>query len=396
MHSPEPVISRADRTLSIAAAIAAVSVVGVGISLSIPLLALELEGRGIANTWIGINTAVAGIATIFTAPFVPLLVRKLGVRGVLSLSIVITALSLLAFKAIPSFAMWFPLRFVFGAALCVLFAVSEFWINAVASPKRRGLMMGLYATGLSVGAAMGPVILGLTGSRGWEPYVAGAVVMSLGIIPILIAHGVTPKIHEEDHHHVLGFVRRSPIATLAALMFGAVETAVLSFLPLYGVRLGLTETSASLLLTIAVLGNVAFQIPLGLLSDKIDRRYLLLFCAGFGTLGAAVLPFIPVESLAFKVAVFLATGIVGSIYTVGLAHLGERFRGADLAAANAAFVMLYSIGLIIGPPLVGFGMDAYNPYGFAFVVAGMLGVYVAVVVACIVRSEMREGLTSKG
>ncbi|WP_035716236.1 MFS transporter [Azorhizobium doebereinerae] len=396
MHAPERPISRAGRSASIAAAISAVSVVGIGLSLSIPLLALELESRGIANTWIGVNTAVAGVATIFTAPFVPLMVRKLGVRGVLTLAILATALSLLGFKAIPSFAMWFPLRFVFGAALCILFAVSEFWINAVAPPHRRGLVMGLYATGLSVGAALGPVILGVLGARGWAPYVAGAAVMTLGIIPILLAHGMTPRIHEEDHHGVLGFVRRSPIATLAALMFGAIETAVMSFLPLYGVRLGLSDSQASLLLTIAVLGNVAFQVPLGLVSDKIDRRYLLLFCASMGTLGAAVLPFIPVDTLGFKVAMFLVTGIVGSIYTIGLALLGERFRGADLAAANAAFVMLYSIGLVIGPPLVGFGMDAYNPYGFAVVVAGLLGLYVAVVVACLVRAGMRDGLTNKG
>ncbi len=396
MHAPERPIARASRSASITAAISAVSVVGIGISLSIPLLALELESRGISNTWIGVNTAVAGIATIFTAPFVPLLVRKLGVRTLLTLAIAVTALTLLGFKAIPSFSMWFPLRFAFGAALCVLFAVSEFWINAVAPPHRRGLVMGIYATGLSVGAAMGPAILGILGARGWAPYVAGAAVLSLGAIPILLARGMTPTIHEEDHHGVLGFVRRSPIATLAAFVFGAIETAVMSFLPLYGVRLGLSDISASLLLTIAVLGNVAFQIPLGLASDKIDRRFLLLGCAAFGTAGALVLPFIAVDTLGFKVAVFLATGVVGSLYTVGLAHLGERFSGADLAAANAAFVMLYSMGLIVGPPLVGFGMDAYNPYGFAYVIAGMLGVYVAVVAARLGVERRREGLTIPG
>lgn len=396
MHAPERPIARASRSASITAAISAVSVVGIGISLSIPLLALELESRGIANTWIGINTAVAGVATVITAPFVPLLVRKLGVRTLLTLAIAVTALTLLGFKAIPSFVMWFPLRFAFGAALCILFAVSEFWINAVAPPHRRGLVMGIYATALSIGAAMGPAILGLLGSRGWAPYVAGAAVLSLGAIPILMARGMTPKIHEDDHHGVLGFVRRSPIATLAAFIFGAVETAVMSFLPLYGVRLGLSDTDASLLLTIAVLGNVAFQIPLGLVSDKIDRRFLLLICALFGTVGALVLPFLAVHTLEFKVAVFLATGIVGSLYTVGLAHLGERFHGADLAAANAAFVMLYSVGLIVGPPLVGFGMDAYNPYGFAYVVAGMLGMYVLVVMGRLSFERRREGLTIPG
>ncbi len=380
MHAPNRPAVQTSRTASIAAAISAISVVGVGISLSIPLLALEMESRGISGTLIGINTAVAGVATIFTAPFVPLLVRNLGIRVLLSFAIAVTALSLLAFKAVPSFPMWFPLRFAFGAALCVLFAVSEFWINAVAPPERRGLIMGIYATALSVGAAMGPIILSILGPSGWPPYIAGAVVLSAGVIPILLAHDdMTPKIVDEDHHGVLAFVRRSPSATLAALVFGAIETAVMSFLPLYGLRLGLPGGEASLLLTIAVLGNVAFQIPLGLVSDKIDRRLLLLVCAVVGCIGGLILPFVPITSLAFKVTVFIATGVVGSLYTVGLAHLGSRFHGADLAAANAAFVMLYSIGLIIGPPLVGAGMDAYNPYGFAFVMSGMLGAYALVV-----------------
>ncbi|OYX13446.1 MAG: hypothetical protein B7Z15_07240, partial [Rhizobiales bacterium 32-66-8] len=136
MHAPTRSKAGESRAASIAAAISSVSVVGIGISLSIPLLAIELEGRGISSTWIGLNTAVAGVATIMIAPFVPLLVRKVGVRPLLTLAIAITSLSLLAFKAIPSFVLWFPLRFALGAALCILFAVSEFWINSVAPPAK--------------------------------------------------------------------------------------------------------------------------------------------------------------------------------------------------------------------------------------------------------------------
>lgn len=379
MHAPHGSLGHMSRTASIAAAISAITVVGVGISLSIPLLALELESRGIVNKWIGINTAVAGIATIFTAPFVPLLVRKMGLRALLVGAIILAAASLVGFKAAPSFLMWFPLRFAFGAALCILFAVSEFWINALAPPNRRGLIMGIYATALSLGAALGPTILSVLGASGWAPYLAGAVVLLLGAIPILLARGITPRIHDDSHHGVLTFVRRSPSAVLAALVFGAIETAVMTFLPLYGLRLGLSETSAALLLTAAVLGNVAFQIPIGLISDKVDRRVLLFCCSLAGAAGACTLPFVPVSSPWFLAMIFLATGVVGSLYTVGLAHLGERFHGADLAAANAAFVMLYSVGLIAGPPLAGAGMDLYNPYGFAFVISTMLAVYAAIV-----------------
>ncbi|MFS8038407.1 MFS transporter [Xanthobacter sp. AM11] len=380
MHAPEGPAGHMSRMASIAAAISAITVVGVGLSLSIPLLALELEGRGISSFWIGINTAMAGVATIFTAPFVPMLVRRLGLRALLVAAILLAALSLLGFKAAPSFVLWFPLRFAFGAALCILFAVSEFWINTLAPRDRRGLVMGIYATALSIGAALGPAILSVLGAAGWAPYVAGAVVLAAGMVPIVLANGMTPRIHDDDEHHgVLTFVRRSPSAVLAALVFGAIETAVMTFLPLYGLRLGLTEGNAALLLTAAVLGNVAFQIPLGLISDKVDRRILLLACSVVGAAGALTLPFVPVSSSLFLAMIFLATGVVGSLYTVGLAHLGERFHGADLAAANAAFVMLYSVGLIIGPPLAGFGMKLYDPYGFAFVICGMLSLYALVV-----------------
>lgn len=396
MHAPVPPPKATSQTAmsqaaSIAIAISAIAVVGVGLSLSIPLLALELESRGISSTLIGLNTAVAGLATIILAPFVPRMVRTMGARALLISGTIVTAICLLSFKAVPSFILWFPLRFIFGGALCVLFVVSEFWINAVAPPHRRGLIMGIYATALSIGAALGPVMLSILGSTGWTPYVAGALVLLAGALPILFARGMAPAIADNSSHGIFTFLRRSPTALLAALVFGAMETSVLSFLPVYGMRLGLPESNASLLLTIAVMGNVAFQIPLGLVSDKVDRRLLLCGCSALGGVGCFCLTLLDAHSFAFLAMVFLATGVVGSLYTVGLAHLGARFHGGDLAAANAAFVMMYSVGLIVGPPLTGAGMDAYNPYGFAIVIGGSLAAYALLVAVRLLQRRDEAG-----
>lgn len=387
MHGPARPLGRERQIASLTAAISAVAVVGVGLSLSIPLLALEMEQRGISNKWMGINTAIAGIATVATAPFIPALVRHVGVRALLVLSIVVTAIALPAFKA-TSFPLWFPLRFAFGAALCVLFAVSEFWINAVAPQHRRGLVMGIYATALSLGAAAGPAILSFVGSSGWTPYWAGAGLLCLGAIPVLLAGDAAPRIeHGNKGRPLLHFLRISPVALLAALVFGAIETSVLNFMPLYGIRLGMTEASAALLLTVAVAGNIVFQIPLGLVSDRMDRRILLMLCAALGALGCLALPFLVVDGWGFYAMVFLATGIVGSLYTVGLAYLGASFHGADLAAANAAFVVCYSLGLIVGPPTAGAAMDAYDPYGFAFAIAAILAAYALVAAVSVARGR---------
>ncbi|GAB4065329.1 MFS transporter [Ancylobacter sonchi] len=385
MHADLPV----ERTniASLAAAIAAISVVGLGLALSIPLLAFELDARGISSTWIGLNTAIGGIATIVTAPFLPDLVRRFGAGPMMMGAVALGATSLIAFKVTDAFVLWFPLRFLFGASLCVLFVVSEFWINAAAPANRRGLVIGIYATTLAFGFAGGPAILSLVGTSGWAPYLVGATFFVLASIPVMIGASQAPVIEKESSRGVLSLMRLAPAATLAAFVFGAVETGLVNFLPLYGLRRGLGEGEAALLLTIAELGNVAFQIPLGLISDRMDRRKVLLACALVGFGGAALIPFLAIGSVALMATMFTMTGIVCGMYTVGLALLGERFHGGALATANAAFVMLYSIGLIAGPVTVGAGMGVMGPDGFAFTLAAMLAFYVLVVAIQLVRDR---------
>ncbi|MCS0505261.1 MFS transporter [Ancylobacter mangrovi] len=378
---------RGANVASIAAAIAAISVVGLGLALSIPLLAFELNARGISSTWIGINTAVGGVATILIAPFMPDLVRRCGAGPLLMAALLAAAASLVAFKLTGPFVLWFPLRFVFGAALCVLFVVSEFWINAAAPSGRRGFVIGIYGTVLSLGFAGGPAILSLVGTDGLTPYLWGAGFFALAAVPVLIGASGAPVIRKESSGGVFSLMRIAPAATLAAFIFGAVETGFLNFLPLYGLRRGLGEADAAILLTVAELGNVGLQLPLGMISDRVDRRRLLLICGTLALAGALLLPHLAVDSWVMWAVVFVTTGICAGLYTVGLTLLGARFEGATLATANAAFVMLYSIGLIVGPTAVGGGMQVLDPDGFAWALALFLAIYVVVVAGQIWRDR---------
>jgi MFS family permease len=278
-----------------------------------------------------------------------------------------------------SFAWWFPLRFVFSAALGVLFVLSEYWINAAAPPARRGLVMGVYATVLALGFATGPAVLVAVGTSGWPPYLAGAALFALASLPLALAQGLTPEPRGGAKRGVLSFLLAAPTATVAALVFGAVETGGFALLALYGLRLGFEPETAAYLLTAVALGNVALQIPIGLLSDRIDRRLVLLASGLSGLAGAALLPVVAANGAPFFAVLFVWGGLIGALYTVGLAHLGARFSGGDLVSANAAFVILYNVGLVLGPPLVGAGMDAAPPHGFAWTLAAFCALYVAVV-----------------
>lgn len=363
----------------IVAAILLVTLAGIALAVSTPLLALEMERWGTSSTVAGLTATAAGFGTVLAVPLVPVLARRFGVPALLGFSLTISAAALVLFYFLPGILAWTLIRFVLGAAVGLIFALSEFWINAAAPAGRRGMVMGLYATALYAGFAVGPLLLTLVGTSGLLPYLFMGALMALGIIPLVLAGRATPVIDEPASGSVAGFVLAAPSATIGALIFGAAETGIITQLPVHNVRLGFGEADAALLLSAFTLGNVLFQLPIGLLSDRMDRRVLLLILATLSTLLAALLPFGPPGFLRFAALLFLLGGFSGAIYTVGLAHLGARFSGADLAAANAAFVTLYSVGLMAGPPFIGVGMDRGGALGLPVALAAMLGLYALLV-----------------
>jgi MFS family permease len=362
--------------LSLASAIVSVTIVGIGLSLTMPLLALRLDQQGFSARAIGLNSTAGGLAVLVGAGAVPALVRQFGVKRLLLLSILIGCISLLNFALTNNYWTWLAIRAVFGGALSTLFVTSEFWINAVAPPRQRGFVLGFYATSLSAGFAAGPMILGFTGTEGISPFLAGVVLFALASAPIVIWSGKAPVIKSVPNAGLLAILTCVPLATIAALLHGAIETASLGLLPVYALRAGDSPQTGALLVSLFALGNVVFQLPIGFVSDHMARGKLLVFLASISLCGAVAMATAgPERFLLFCFLLVIWGGVVGSLYAVGLAHLGSRYSGADLASANAAFIMLYALGMIIGPPIAGFGMDLISPNGLFFSIAAMLGLY---------------------
>jgi MFS family permease len=382
------VFEAAARRRGIAAAIAAISLVGIGLSLMIPLLAIDLERRGVPGTIIGLQTAVQAVGSIICALNAPRIIAALGPRRVIVVAILVSVATILSFPLIADPNWWFPLRFVLGAMLTLLFVVSEYWITGVAEASKRGVVMGIYATFLSLGFAAGPAILAQTGSVGMTPYLAGAGVFLLGLLPVLSGVGALPESEgQEGSPGVLAIVFATPVAVLAGLAFGAVESSAFSFLPIWGLRVGLPEAQAALLLSASGLGNVALQIPIGLLADRMDKRLLLLILAVATGVGGLLAPLVAGSTPGMAALLFLWGGVAAGLYTVGLAHLAAGHTSRTLAAANAAFVMNYSLGMLVGPPAAGAALDAWNPHGFPVALAVFAFAYAALVATSLARGR---------
>jgi len=380
------------RWLSLVAAISSISVVGIAIGLGTPLLSVILEGRGHSATMIGLNTAVAGIASIAAAPLaIPLAVR-FGVVTTMLAMILAGALAFVGFHVAPSFWMWFPLRAILHVALTVLFILSEYWISASAPPHRRGFVLGIYATVLSLGFALGPWLFAHLGSQGFLPFGVTFAITMLAAIPVVAAWRQSPPIQRsaDESRSFAGYILLVPTATAAVLVFGAVETGGFALFPVFGSRAGYSEADAALLLTMIGLGNVVLQVPLGMISDRMrDRRHLLLACAMIGLAGIVVLPWVATNWHLLAALLFFWGGVVAALYTIGLAHLGTRLSGHELASANAAFVFCYGLGMILGPQAIGIGMDLFGQDGFAWSIAVFFLLYIALALARLIAFGAR-------
>lgn len=390
--SPDaPVIREDIHWPALIAAVASITAVGIAIGLGLPLLSVILEKRGISSSMIGLNSAMAGVAAMAAAPASTWIARRLGVVTTMVLAIVAAAASALGFYYAEALWMWFPLRIVFHGAITILFVLSEFWINTAAPPSRRGLVLGIYATVLSLGFAAGPLIFSIVGSEGVLPFAIGAGIILLAAIPVLMARKENPVIGVSNTDlPFMRYVFLVPTATAAVFIFGAVESGGLSLFPIYANRTGFTESQGALLLTMIGLGNVLFQIPIGMIADRIgDRRRLLSLFAIIGLIGSLALPFLIHNWMLTAIILLFWGGSVAGLYTVGLAHLGDKLHGSDLASANAAFVFCYALGMLVGPQTIGVAMDVTGHHGFAWALAFFFGLYVALTLFRLVFSPKR-------
>ncbi|MBV1702416.1 MAG: MFS transporter [Hyphomicrobiales bacterium] len=372
-------ITRAN-ALVLGAAIVAISLVGMGLSLIIPVLSLRMQAAGYSAGNIGLNTAVGALATLFLAPFVPRLAARFGARRLMLAALALAIFCMFAFGLVTNIAWWFPLRLMFGGALTILFVMSEYWINAAAPADKRGMIMGIYATSLALGFSLGPAALYVTGTASLWPFGLAAMLYAISAIPVMLAGGEVPEIVGASRIPLWHILIGTPVASLAALTFGIVETGSMSLLPVYAVAQHFTAQQGALCVSLFAFGSLIFEIPVGILSDRMDRRHLLLAIAVGGALGALLAPFLGAGFLPFAMLLVMWGGLVGALYPLALAHLGARYTGAELANANTAVVMFYSLGMLAGPPFLGAAMDWLAPRGLFFGLAAVLAAYALVVI----------------
>jgi MFS family permease len=379
MDGVEPAVSLtpAERRRGLAAAIATVAVFGIGIGFAAPLFSLLLEARGTETSLTGLNAAFSYVGVIVGPICTPALVRRLGIRRFLLACLGLDIGFFLAMKVFDGLEAWFALRLALGLVGSSIFTATEAWINLLAGDAARGRIIGVYAAALAAGFGLGPLLLALSGTAGWPPFLVGAAVSALAAVPLLNLGDLASGLGRERAGSAFAYFLRAPFILLAVGLFGVFESTAWSLLPVWGVRIGFSEAVAATSLTAIAVGSIALQVPIGWLSDKLPRIAVLRLCGSAGLLGALLVPFLTDRPAPLFAALLLWGGLASGVYPVALAMAGERFRGAEAVSANAALVIAYGMGALLGPALLGAAMDLWNPQGLLAGLAVLFAVFLA-------------------
>ena len=360
------------KSASLAAVFSATLGVGLIFGFQPPLLAFVLTRQGVSGFAIGAVASVGTIAVIALSPLYPRLITRFGPRRAIIVGIGIAVVSLLVMPFLTGVQGWVALRLATGCALGLAWIASEVWLNMLSGDQSRSTVMGIYTTVFAAGVMSGPLLLQFTGSSGNRPFYVGALCLAATALPLLFSRPESRVERSPLEKRPLGqLIRVAPIAMLAALTAGLVESTDISLLPVFGLRRGLDESSSLALVTVFLVGNVLLQLPISSLADRFGRLRILAACAGVSVIGPLLLAFFMNIPWLLWPLLLLWGGTLYGFYAQGIALLGDSYPTEDLAAANSVFVVVYCLGGLVGPGLGGLALDWWTPHGLIIFLSGV-------------------------
>jgi MFS family permease/uncharacterized membrane protein HdeD (DUF308 family) len=342
---------------AVASLVATGMIFGLTYGLSAPLLALTLTQMGFSESFVGANAAMHAVGVLLVAPLLPRLAWRVGPKLPITGALLAAAAALALFPVMPAIWLWFPLRLVLGAASEAMFVMSETWLNQLSDESSRTRTMAIYTAALSLGFAVGPIILTAVGSEGLPPFLIASGMALIALLSVAMPWVHAPTFERPSHPSPLRYLALAPVALGATLVNAALETAGMSFLPLYAMNVGWDEPSATMLLSVLLLGAIIMQLPIGWLGDRVDRRRLVVGLGIASTAGALIWPYVIGSAPLAYALLFIWGGLFVGIYTVMMSLVGSRFQGGDLVSIYAVMSVAWGVGAFVGPSAAGVSMN---------------------------------------
>jgi MFS family permease len=369
-------------------------------------MCLLMVGNGMQGTLLGIRGEIEGFSTfemsiVMSAYFAgflggsrmaPTMIRRVGhVRVFAALASLISAVILLY----PTFAnpwVWALGRIVIGFGFSAVYVTAESWLNNAADNSNRGKALSLYMIVQTLGIVFSQALLLTADPSGFVLFVIPSVLVSLAITPILLSISPTPAFGTTKPMTLRELATKSPLGCFGMLILGGVFSAQFGMSSVYGAQAGLSVAQISTFVATFFIGAVLLQYPIGWISDRMDRRLLVIILSAIGAAGSiAGMVFGPVF-VPLLISAFVVGGVSNPLYSLLVAHTNDHLEHEDMAAASGGLVFINGLGAVFGPLVVGAMMENLGPGGFYLFTAIL---FVILVAYASYRSTQRAGVATE-
>ncbi len=358
-------------------------------------------GNGLQGTLLGLRGEVEGFSTLslsivmsgyflgflFSSRFTPGLIRRVGhVRVFAALGSTISAVLILYPVLVDPWA-WTVGRVVIGFCFCGVYVTAESWLNDASENDTRGKALSLYMIVQMAGIVFAQYILSQGDISGYALFIIPSVLVSLAFAPILLSVKPMPAFASTKPMTIKEVIAASPLACVGMFMLGGVFAAQFGMSAVYGNRVGLTVGEISLFVSSIYVAALVLQYPIGWLSDRMDRRVLIIWVSMLGGLGSLIAFLVPGNYTLILVSGAIVGGTSNPLYALLIAYTNDYLEREDMAAASGGLLFINGLGAIMGPLIVGWMMDFIGANGFWLFTAALM---LAVAVYGLYRSTQRS------
>lgn len=344
-------------------------------------LLLPIQGNIEGFTTVELGLIGTGWSVGFLAGclLMPAVVRRVGHVRSYGVMASVAAVTILLNLLIVSPEAWIALRGLSGFCFAGAAMIVESWLNERASKENRGTIFSVYQMVVFAGSTAGQLLMVITPPKEFFFFAIGAILYCLALLPTALSTAQHPQPLKTARLDIRALYRNSPVAVVGCVLIGFVNGAFGTLGAVYAQKIGLPIPSIALLMAGAVLGGSLIQFPLGRLSDKMDRRKVLVgVCAGAILIALVIVVLRPrTPELVIGLTVIFGAMIYPQ-YAITVAHANDFAAPDEFVKIAGGLLLLLGVGTMIGPFLAAQAMDHFIPEGlFAFTAAShlLLGVY---------------------
>lgn len=350
---------------------------------------LLMIGNGLQGTLLGLRGEVEGFSTfeislVMSAYFLgflggsrytPKLIGRVGhVRVFAALGSLISAV-LILYPTIAEPWAWMIGRVVIGFCFCGVYITAESWLNDASENDTRGKALSLYMIVQMAGIVAAQYIVTTADVSGFILFIIPSVLVSLAFAPILLSAGRSPDFSTAKPMNIRDLVSTSPLACTGMFFLGGVFAAQFGMSAVYGQRAGLSVAQISVFVSTIYVAALLLQYPIGWLSDRIDRRLLIIAVALIGGASCLIALVMGEPFWAMIVSAAIMGGTSNPLYALIIAYTNDYLERDDMAAASGGLLFVNGLGAVSGPLILGYMMDTFGPGGYwVFLAVMMLGI----------------------